>query len=48
MRVNKLYFLINYKILEGFGSWRHERAQQEYETRSRNWIWSEKFTRYVM
>ena len=27
MRGNKLYFLIDYKILEGFGSCRHERAQ---------------------
>ena len=27
MRGNKLYLLIDYKILEGFGSCRHERAQ---------------------
>ena len=27
MRVNELYFLIEYKILEGFVCWRHERAQ---------------------
>ena len=27
MRGNKLYFLIDYKILEGFGSCRHEHAQ---------------------
>ena len=27
MRVNELYFLIEYKILKGFDCWRHERAQ---------------------
>ena len=27
MRVNELYFLIEYKILKGFVCWRHERAQ---------------------
>ena len=27
MRANELYFLIEYKILEGFVCWRHERAQ---------------------
>ena len=48
MRVNELYFLIEYKILEGFVCWRHERAQKEYEARSRNWIWLDKFTSYVI
>ena len=28
--------------------WRHERAQLEYEARSRNWIWLDKFTSYVI
>ena len=35
-------------FLEGFVCWRHERAQEEYEARSRNWIWLDKFTRYVI
>ena len=35
-------------FFEGFVCWRHERAQQEYEARSRNWIWSDKFTSYVI
>ena len=48
MRVNGLYFLIEYKILERFVCWRHERAQQEYEARSRNLIWLDKFTGYVI
>ena len=33
---------------EGFVCWRHECAQQEYEARSRNWIWLDKFTSYVI
>ena len=33
---------------EGFVCWRHERAQQEYEARSRNWIRLDKFTSYVI
>ena len=33
---------------EGFVCWRHERAQKEYEARSRNWIWLDKFTSYVI
>ena len=35
-------------FLEGFVSWRHEGAQLEYEARSRNWIWLDKFTSYVI
>ena len=35
-------------FLEGFVCWRHERAQQEYEARSRSWIWLDKFTSYVI
>ena len=35
-------------FIEGFVCWRHERAQQEYEARSRNWIWLDKFTSYVI
>ena len=35
-------------FLEGFVCWRHERAQLEYEARSRNWIWFDKFTSYVI
>ena len=33
-------------FLEGFACWRHERAQQEYEARSRNRL--DKFTSYVI
>ena len=35
-------------FLEGLVCWRHERAQWEYEARLRNWIWSDKFTSYVI
>ena len=35
-------------FIEGFVCWRHERAQQENEARSRNWIWLDKFTSYVI
>ena len=35
-------------FLDGFVCWRHECAQWEYEARSRNWIWSDKFTSYVI
>ena len=35
-------------FLKGFVCWRHERAQLEYEARSRNWIWLDKFTSYVI
>ena len=35
-------------FLEGFVCWRHVRAQWEYETRSRNWIWLDKFASYVI
>ena len=35
-------------FLEGYVCWRHERAQKDYEARSRNWIWSDKFTSYVI
>ena len=35
-------------FLEGYVYWRHERAQWEYEARSRNWIWVDKFTSYVI
>ena len=45
MRVNELNFLNEYTILEGFVCWRRERAQEEYEARSRNWIWLDNFTR---
>ena len=31
-----------------FVCWRHKRAQTEYEARSRNWIWLNKFTSYVI
>ena len=34
-------------FLEGFVCWRHERAQ-EYEARSRYWIWLDKFISYVI
>ena len=34
-------------FLEGYVCWRHE-AQKDYEARSRNWIWSDKFTSYVI
>ena len=47
MRVSELHFLIEYKILKGFVCWCRERAQLKYEARSRNWIWLDKFTRYV-
>ena len=47
MHVNELHFLIEYKILKGFVCWCRERAQLKYEARSRNWIWLDKFTRYV-
>ena len=33
-------------FLDGFVCWRHERAQKEYEARSRNWIWLDKFTSF--
>ena len=35
-------------FLEGFVCWRHECAQWEYEARSRNWIWLDIFTSYVI
>ena len=35
-------------FLDGFVCWRHECAQWECEARSRNWIWSDKFTSYVI
>ena len=35
-------------FLEGFVCWRQERAQEEYEACSRNWIWLDKFTSYVI
>ena len=35
-------------LLEAFVLWRHQRAQWEYEARSRNWIWLHKFTSYVI
>ena len=35
-------------FLEGFVWWRYERAQWEYEARSRNWIWLDKVTSYVI
>ena len=35
-------------FIEGFVCWRHERAQQENEARSRNWIRLDKFTSYVI
>ena len=47
MRVSELHFLIEYKILKGFVCWCREHAQLKYEARSRNWIWLDKFTRYV-
>ena len=35
-------------FLEELVCWRHERAKWEYEARSRNWIWLDKFTSYVI
>ena len=35
-------------FLEGLVCWRHERAKWEYEARSRNWIWLDKFISYVI
>ena len=35
-------------FLKGFVCWRHERAQWEYEARSCNWIWLDKFTSNVI
>ena len=35
-------------FLEVYVCWRHERAQLGYEARSRNWIWLDKFTSYVI
>ena len=50
--MNQLFYnIFNPKenfFLEGFVCWRHESAQQEYEARSRNWIWLDKFTSYVI
>ena len=44
--MNQLFYkILNPKenfFLEGFVCWRHERAQWEYEARSRNWIWFDK------
>ena len=50
--MNQLFYNISTRwkffFLEGFVCWRHERAQQEYEARSRSWIWLDKFTSYVI
>ena len=35
-------------FLERFVCWCHVLAQKEYEARSRNWIWLDKFTSYVI
>ena len=35
-------------FLEGYVCWCHDRAQQEYEAPSCNWIWLDKFTSYVI
>ena len=35
-------------FLKGFVCWHHERAQEEYEARSRNLIRLDKFTSYVI
>ena len=35
-------------FLEEYVCWCHDRAQQEYEAPSRNWIWLDKFTSYVI
>ena len=52
LRMNQLFYNIfnqmEFFFLEGFACWRHERAQWEYEERSRNWIWLDKFTSYVI
>ena len=34
-------------FLEGVVCWYPERAQLEYEARTRNWIWLDKFTCYA-
>ena len=51
-RMNQLFYNIfnpmeNF-FLEGFVWWRYERAQWEYAARSRNWIWLDKVTSYVI
>ena len=35
-------------FLEGYVCWCHDRAKQEYEAPSRNWIWLDKFTSYFI
>ena len=46
-RMKQLFYNI-FNPMKNFFSRRHERAQLEYEARSRNWIWLDKFTSYVI